>query len=417
MYLPLKKLFKISLLISVLFTCIRCKDNSPVNTPIVTPVPDPDDVSSNRYAVLEMDSASKAIFTYDATSNPQGLKRGYQGCPAIGFNNGIYYAAWFAGVKGEELNNYITIATSSDNGQTWGQNKLLIAPLIDSVRQIDPSFWKDKFGALHLSWLVSKGIWDGAANGTWHVKIKQVSDKIQITKPYPLFHGVMNVKPIHLNKDSTEILFPVSGWNIGVAGLPNYTLTPVDWNGIFLYKSTYNQTGKRILLPHKFAKIPTKFARTFDEPMVLDLGNNSLICMRRSESDGICTISSEDGGVTWGTETQFKTLGPSPSSRFYFGRLKSGNILFIFNNSLNREKLTACLSTDNGKTWQYKLLIDGRNGVSYPDVIQNDKDEICLIYDNSRPYLGEIIFAKFTEADIMNGDASKIKPVIISKLR
>lgn len=417
MYIQFQRLFKTSFLLLILTLSIRCKEASHDNPQNVVPAIDSVDILSNRYGVLEMDTAAKAAFMYDSKSNPQGLKRGFQGCPTIGINNGIYYAAWFAGVKGEELNNYITLATSHDEGKTWSQDKLMIAPLIDSVRQIDPCLWNDKYGSLHLSWLVTKGFWDGAANGTWQVKIKEASGKIQITKPFHLFYGGMNVKPIHINKDSSEILYPVSGWNLGVQGLPNYTLTPPERNGIFLYKSRYNTTTKRLLLPTIFTKIPTKFSRSYDEPMVLDLGNNSFLFMRRSDSDGMCSATSIDGGLTWTEEKQFKTLGPSASSRFYLGKLKSGNIILVFNNSLNREKLMVYLSKDNGNTWPYKLAIDARNGVSYPDVIQNNQDEICLVYDYSRPYWGEIIFSKFTEADIINGDASKIKSVLISKLK
>ena len=56
------------------------------------------------------------------------------------------------------------------------------------------------------------------------------------------------------------------------------------------------------------------------------------------------------------------------NSRAYIGRLKSGRILMINHyNNTGRNNLTAMLSDDECNTWEYKLLIDERDGVSYPD--------------------------------------------------
>ncbi|MFC0181184.1 BNR repeat-like domain-containing protein [Pseudarcicella hirudinis] len=416
MYRQLQRLFKTSVSLFWLIVFVQCSETIQPTSLHVVSMLEAEASSSDRYMAIEIDTVSKSVFTYDQRSNPKGLGRGFQGCPSIGYNNGIFYAAWFAGTKEEDSNNYITVATSADGGLSWKQNRLMIAPASDSIRHINPSLWNDKYGSLHLSWLVSKGIWDGAANGSWHVKIKEAGGRIFITNPNPLFHGVMNVKPIHFGKDSSEILFPVSGWNIGIEGLPNYTLTPSELNGVFLYKSIYHPINKRIMLPQKFARIPTVFSRDFDEPMIVDLNNNALLLMKRTASEGISLNRSNDGGRTWGTEQIFKEVGLAASSRFYLGKLKSGNLLLVLNNSANREKLMAYLSKDNGKTWPFKLLIDDRLGISYPDVVQNDRSEICMVYDYSRNYDGQIIFSRFSEEDITKGNTKAVKYKVISTL-
>ena len=88
------------------------------------------------------------------------------------------------------------------------------------------------------------------------------------------------------------------------------------------------------------------------------------------------------------------------------------------------------LSEDEGKTWSYKLLLDERGGVSYPDVKEADDGYIYITYDRERGAFlktvdeayskaREILFAKITEEDIVNGkivsEGSRLK-CIISKL-
>lgn len=341
-------------------------------------------------------------------------KRGYQGCPSLGYSNGVLFLAFIAGEKGEEIGNYIPISMSYDMGQTWKQDAVIISPNVDSLRVFDPSFWNDKFGNLRLSWSKSKGMWDGGVGGTWGVKIKEIDGKIWVNDPIKLFNGVMNVKPISIGNNQDTLLFPVSGWNIS-QGYYNglfYNKTKEEFNGAFLYSSNY-LPNKELSVPKKLIKLPTTQPRVFDEHMVIDLGQSKWVCMFRTPK-GICTSYSMDAGKTWGEETLFSGVGQTAESRCYFGRLKSGNILLVVNNSTIREKLTAYLSTDNAKTFNHKVVIDSRQGVSYPDVIQTEQGDICLVYDYLRYPLGQIIFTKFTENIILLGDSTKIQKKIIS---
>ena len=79
-----------------------------------------------------------------------------------------------------------------------------------------------------------------------------------------------------------------------------------------------------------------------------------------------------------------------------------------------RNNLTALLSTDDGKTYPFELLLDERDNVSYPDVKEADDSFIYIVYDRERGalynettdytnYAREILFAKITEADIKAG--------------
>ena len=74
--------------------------------------------------------------------------------------------------------------------------------------------------------------------------------------------------------------------------------------------------------------------------------------------------------------------------------------------------MSACLSDDDGATWPYKALIDGRTDISYPDVDLLD-GKILLTYDRERTKAKEILFVAFTEEDIINGTIPA--PGVVSK--
>lgn len=78
-----------------------------------------------------------------------------------------------------------------------------------------------------------------------------------------------------------------------------------------------------------------------------------------------------------------------------------------------RSHLTALLSEDDGQTWPYYLLLDERNEVSYPDAKEAADGMIYVCYDWERVTQREILMARFTEDDILQGHLSDKR----SKLR
>ena len=118
-----------------------------------------------------------------------------------------------------------------------------------------------------------------------------------------------------------------------------------------------------------------------------------------------------DGGLTF-SEARESDI-PNPNSRFYVSRTPSGRILLILNDDAKeRKNLSAWLSEDDGATWPYKAVIDERTAVSYPDADLADGC-IYLTYDRERTGAKEILFAAFTEEDIINGTIPA--PRIVSK--
>jgi hypothetical protein len=120
---------------------------------------------------------------------------------------------------------------------------------------------------------------------------------------------------------------------------------------------------------------------------------------------GIAEAFSTNGGKTWSEAKP--SVYPHTSSRFFIRRLKSGNLLFVKHGRIDeqtgRSHLQAFLSDDDGKTWKGGLMLDERNGVSYPDGDQAADGTIFVIYDFSRTGAKEILMARFTEEDVLAG--------------
>ncbi len=132
---------------------------------------------------------------------------------------------------------------------------------------------------------------------------------------------------------------------------------------------------------------------------------------------GIGESKSNDKGETW---SKLKASNiQHPSARFFIRRLKSGNLLLVkhglINEKIDRSHLTAFVSKDDGLTWSKGLVLDVRQGVSYPDG-QEDKDgTIYIVYDYSRRGAREILMAKFTEGDTFTGNTNA-KNVALRKI-
>jgi predicted neuraminidase len=92
----------------------------------------------------------------------------------------------------------------------------------------------------------------------------------------------------------------------------------------------------------------------------------------------ICTAESSDKGVTWSSVSP--TNLPNPNSAIDAINLADGRIILVYNHSMeNRYPLNVALSSDGGKTWEMKLVLEAEPGeFSYPCVIQT-KDQLIHI--------------------------------------
>ena len=89
---------------------------------------------------------------------------------------------------------------------------------------------------------------------------------------------------------------------------------------------------------------------------------------------------SQDGGWTWseGVNSQFK----NPNSAVDFIKLRSGNLLLVFNDSMNeRTPLTVALSPDSDRTWPWQRNVaEGPYDYAYPMAVQTKDGKLHLIF-------------------------------------
>lgn len=145
---------------------------------------------------------------------------------------------------------------------------------------------------------------------------------------------------------------------------------------------------------------PVRSAKGNIQPAAVQLDKEYLVSYcRRGGGYGpghegfIVRSESRDGGRSWSVGQDTKI--PNPNSAIDMLRLKSGNILLVYNNSfLQRNPLTLALSTDGEKTWGYQRDIATANlDYAYPYVIQSKDGKIHLVFtSNRRSVINHVIF-------------------------
>lgn len=339
----------------------------------------------------------------------ESRRRMFQGIPGIARSRGgRLWATWYAGDKGEGPYNYVVLVTSGDGGHTWSSPKLVVDPP-GIVRAFDPCLWLDPNGALWLFWAQGAGHFDGRS-GVWAISTSNPDAESPSWSPSRrLADGVMMNKPTVLSNG--DWLLPAAVWStiphdmdainkkyylsLSPAEIESWTHDQRDSGGSHLLITS--DQGKSFQLI-RGPRIPESH---FDEHMVVERKDKSWWLLTRTKY-GIGESVSSDCGKSWspGRDTGI----PHANSRFFIRRLKSGNLLLVRHNSpegMARSHLTAQISTDDGRSWQGGLLLDERIAVSYPDGVEDETGRIILIYDRERTKTREILFATFTEDDIL----------------
>jgi predicted neuraminidase len=325
-------------------------------------------------------------------SNPSGLHshqaRAFQGIPSLAVSqNGRLWATWYAAkTPGEGPNNYVVVATSGDNGDTWTETHVIDPDGEGPARAFDPEMWLDPTGRLWSFWAQAIGH-DGTISGVWTQTTDNPDDEQpNWSQPKRLCDGIMMCKPTVLS--TGEWLLPVSTW-AKTSNSARVMVSKDEGNSWELLGACH---------------VPQE-VRTFDEHMIVERKDQSLWLLARTNY-GIGESVSLDRGKTW-PELKSSAI-QHPPARFFVRKLLSGNLLLVkhgpIDEQIKRSHLTAYLSNDDGKTWKGGLLLDERVRVSYPDGQQTADGRIHIIYDFARTDDREILMATFTEADVLSGD-------------
>lgn len=373
--------------------------------------------NSAKKSALAISGDQDASAMVEFISNPEDSRlkdRKFEQVPAVGASaDGKHiFVAWYSGGAAPGPGNYVTLSVSQDKGKTWLNDQLAVYPSSSEYRLFDPALWRDKFGQVRLFYGSAKQnlLWDGFG-GVNAVEIKWDGNKISHSEPVRISDGVMSNKPVYL-PSKNRVLFPVY-IDKPLPGTKSEKAFPHD--GAFIYSKDYSGSGRKLQLsPYSSIHIPEEL-RIHDEPQVVEVnGNGNYLALVRT-TKGIYYTKSSDFGKTWSEVQPFTASGPTTSSRFYIGKLSSGNLLLVSNNSTTRNKMTAFLSVDGGKTWPHKLLLDARENVSYPDADQTTDGNIHVVFDRERTGAMDILYCRFTENDLLKGDQSAVFKTRVNK--
>jgi len=333
---------------------------------------------------------------------------------------GRLWACWVGGGASEKA--FFVLATSDDDGATWSDPRLVIDPHDPALplprRTLVGSLWLDPKGRLWHFFDQSMTMFDGRG-GCWFTCCDDPDAGVpEWTDPVRIWDGFSLNKPIVLSNG--EWLLPVSLWSRGkiYKQIPMPDLPDEDWPPNPFVDAFHELDPLR--MAHVFVSCDEGetwqrrggVAYPFpdcDEHNLIERRDGSIwMTARIGDNRGMYQSVSRDQGRTWSTAEP--TGLEQCSSRHFMRRLKSGRILMIKHGfpvetrPPDRSHLNAYLSEDDGVTWQGGLVLDDRLSVSYPDGAQAGDGRIFISYDYNRDTDGQVLLARFTEADVLARD-------------
>lgn len=330
--------------------------------------------------------------------------RTYQGIPSVTqVQSGRLFCCWYSGGEDEGPDNFVLVAYSDDRGETWSDAAAVVEPEAENIRAFDPEIFTTADGRLILFWSQSyspenRKICDIRGGVFFSELLNYNAEPANWiwSKSYRIADGIMLNKPTLLANGNYAL--PISVWRKNFVGANENIVN----SGTKMYITadnfkTFKEYGK-CLMPQKEA--------TFDEHSIIEKKDGSLWMIIRSKHGNHESFST-DGGKTW-TEP-VKSSIPGPNSRLSIRRLKSSKLLLINHlppideSEYIRNRLAAMLSDDDGKTWYGNLMLDVRDNVSYPDCFEGEDGFIYVVYDHERYLCGDILMARFTEQDVIEG--------------
>lgn len=327
--------------------------------------------------------------------------RSWQGIPGIErTKNGRLWVTWYSGDTGEgDMGNYALAATSADEGKTWSKPMVIVGS--KGTRIGDPLPWIDPRGRLWIFYtqLTKNSVEPGMRDIKATIAIRTddpESEKPKWSVPFLIAEGgILFGKPL-VRKDGGWLApFCVNGktpWIAETKGADTGVLLSNDEGASWRWRGG-------LAMP--------KELWSFAEATLAPRRDGSVWMVMRT-TKGLYESASPDEGRTWSDPAPMPNFA-GPATRAHMRRLASGAFLLIYHDSKKakpgRERLTAWLSDDEGRTWPHQLLLDERNRVSYPDAIQAPDGRIYLAYDHGRYETGEkeIVVSIVSEADIRAG--------------
>ncbi len=341
-------------------------------------------------AASSKDTPPRLIPNPGSTADYNRAKRTCSGVPSMAVSRGgRIWAMWYSGTtRGEIIERcphaYVVVSTSGDGGRTWKEVLAIDPDGPGPLKAFDPQPWVDPDGKLWIIWHHT------GVRHAWAITADDAEKENPAwSQPRIITSGIMMNKPAILSNG--DWLFAVSERKTGTMNLMK-ALVSSDQGRTF----------------HVKGELEISYDLRPCEPMIVERKDGSLWMLTRSQQ-GISESLSTDGGATW-SELKVQAIKHT-ASRFFITRLQSGHLLLVKHMGMDvdleavgrsqRRELMAFLSKDDGRTWSKGLMLDDRNGISYPDGQQTADGTIYLIWDHSRSKEQEIVMTTFREEDVL----------------
>ena len=121
------------------------------------------------------------------------------------------------------------------------------------------------------------------------------------------------------------------------------------------------------------------------------LGGSKLQAVGRTRQAKVFTISSEDGGKTWGPMSLLDSV-PNPSSGTDAVTLKDGRHLLVYNPVPKGRTPLVVASSRDGRTWSPLVTLEDQPGeYSYPAIIQTADGRVHITYTWKRERIKHVV--------------------------
>lgn len=325
------------------------------------------------------------------SDDPRNLLKnvGWMSAPAIArTQSGRLWMTVNLGGADEGPSNMFTVSRSDDDGVTW-QEAVFAVDHPDCVRIHEPLVWGTNDGRIMVSWIQSYQWWDGRG-GLWLSEIENADGDVpRMSEPVRICDGVMANPPAF--EPGGRWLLPIAFWKAYRSDIVD--ITERQYSHIY-----YSDDFGRSVVPVGKADVT---GRTFDEHSIVRLTDRRLMMIVRTEYGWGVSYSSDEG-CTW---TPGKPFRKGPSAKSCLRNLPDGSLVWAAydTESSRRERIAVWISEDDGTTWPYRLLLDGRENVSYPNIHVCENGTIYIVHDYDRTGAKEAILHRVTIEDIKAG--------------
>jgi sialidase-1 len=299
----------------------------------------------------------------------------------------------FYGGAGDESPARIVSVQSDDGGRTWSREPKVVVENTSGNNVMSVSLLRLQSGSLALFYLVKNSMLDCRPVMRVSTNEAQQWSEPRRVGEAPGYFVLNNDRVIQL-KDG-RLIAPVSFHRSRASDPKSYR--SFDSRGIVLWYVSDDE-GKAWREAAEWWALPAKTSSGFQEPGVVELGDGRVFCWIRNDQGCQYGCYSTNRGQNWPLPEP--TVLASPVSPASIKRLPgSSDLLAIFNDHSGqfpfvkgkRTPLVAALSSNHGKTWPRRKLLEGSaDGWFCYTAIHFTDDALLLAYCAGDSKVGQL---------------------------